>query len=241
VTYDSPTFDYALRTSLLPALDALGIDPMVEQVTEAQRLSDLSGESAQVSSVVLSFNSAGVDHVIIIERSGTLGLFFMQAADGQDYYPRYGLNSQSGNSALSGIAPAGQLDRALSIGWTASTDLTAEDGAKHPRSASNRRCIKLMNDKGVTFDSTNAEAIALNTCLDLWLMEEAIEAGSAGNTIFGESWLTGLHSLGDYEGYDGFDHHFGPTQHDAGAEVANMAYVPECTCFRYTSQPYRIP
>jgi hypothetical protein len=242
LTYDSPTFDYALRTSLLPALARHGVDPLVEQVTENQRLSDLTAESAQVSSVVLSFNSAGVDNVIIFERSGSLALFFMNAADGQEYTPRYGLNSQSGNSALVGLVPERQLRDALSIGWTTSTDLSAEDGAKAPRSPSRKRCVKLMNDAGLTFDSTNAEAIAVNTCDDFWLIERSLSAGAVNGVVTADSFLIGLHSLGtSFPGSDGFGTRFGPTQHDGLAEVADMAFMPACSCFQYTSKPYAIP
>jgi hypothetical protein len=242
LTYDSETFDHALRTSLLPALAAHGVQALVRQVTENDRLSDLSNEGAQTSSVVLAFNSAGVDHVIILERSGTLALFFMNAADGQEYTPTYGLNSQSGNSAIVSLVPERQLHGALSIGWTVSTDLSPEDGAKAPKNASHRRCIELMNKRGLTFDSTNAEAIALATCDSLWLAEVAIEAGAVDGEITADSYLNGLNSLGtSFPASDGFGTRFSPTQHDGLAQVADMAYVEGCTCFRYLGPPYSVP
>jgi len=241
LTYDSPSYDYALDRSLVPALEDLGVEPVVEQISEPEELSEFGALSAQVSGAVLRFKTLDISHVILFERQGEMTLFFLNEAEAQDYHPRYGLTSSSGNSQIVGSVPEGQLAGARSIGWFPYNDLTPEDSAKLPPNPSRARCVKLMADGGVTFDSTNAAGLAASACDQVWFLEQAVERAAAAGAITTSTWLAGVHGIGTgFVSGETFRVRFAPDQHDGVAAVAAMAFIRGCSCFRYTTAPYAI-
>jgi ABC-type branched-subunit amino acid transport system substrate-binding protein len=243
LTHDNPYFDHALNESLLPALSDLGITPAeVAQVTLADTEQEIEQMSTQLSSAVLRFKQSGVTHVVILEASGGIMLLFGGAADAQKYRPRYGLSSHSGNSAIAPLLPPTQLEGALSIGWAPLLDLSEADGADHEASPAEERCLDLMRENGITFDSTNATVIALGYCELLWLVQQAIEAAALDGEITADTLGTGVESLGDsFEPASTFSMRFGPGLHDGVGSVADMAFEAGCTCFRYEGDPYPVP
>jgi hypothetical protein len=238
---DQPSFIRAVNDVVVPALARAGYAPdpaNVVRVPRVERTTDEGAIGAAISNAVLRFRSAGVEHVMIVESSGVDSLLFGNNADSQQYHPRYGVNSQNGLQALadSGSYPKSQLPGAVGIGWLPSLDITPSQNPDNgPYSnAARQRCLNLYKAHGVTFTDTNAKAIGMNDCNDMWFFE------MAGNKVNGplnrDGFLAAVNSVGSsYPAIDGFGTNFSPTQHDGAAAIRYWAYVPNCQCMQYTS------
>src|SRR5205085_2589904 len=108
------------------------------------------------------FRQDGVTHVILRDERGLLTLLFLNNAQSQHYFPRYGFTTQNGPQTLAdpGDIPKQQLRGSMGIGWSPQLDITpAQNTDEGPYSnAARRRCIALYKAHGITFADTNAEA-----------------------------------------------------------------------------------
>src|SRR5207302_1669661 len=100
LTWDDPNYIYAFKHGTLPGLSRLGIKPYdARYIISPQQVQAFGDSAAAVSNAVLRFNSEHIDHVIIQDgASGQCGgtcltLLFLQDAQKEHYYPRYGFNS----------------------------------------------------------------------------------------------------------------------------------------------------
>jgi hypothetical protein len=238
-TFSSPDFDYAVNTDLLPALARAGYAPSgadVVRVAQPQSTSDVSGEASAASSAVLKFRTDGVDHVIVFDANGTLSLFFMNNANGQRYYPRYGFNSQNGPEILasSGDVPQAQLNGALGIGWDPILDLaSAQDPDSGPYSNVPRRaCLALMSAHGYAATDNNSKTIQVGICTQFDFLKTVLDA--AGPTISQATFIAAANRLGYWNGAgDALGNYFGATQHDGGAYYRYYDWNGGCTCMEY--------
>jgi hypothetical protein len=241
VTYDSPSFAHAVDQVLVPALAKLGFGPDqadIVRVPELHRESDAGAISASVSSAVLKLHSDGVEHVFVFEANGLLTLFFMNAAESQHYFPRYGSNTQNGNQALldAGDIQKQQLIGSMGIGWLPSLDITpSENTDDGPYSNDARRhCLALMKAHGQTYSDTNAEAVALGTCNVFSFFHDAMTAG--GPTISRDGLIAGAHKLGSsWQHNVVFGTFFGPGHHDGVAAFRYWSFQDNCGCMHYTT------
>ena len=127
LTWDEPTYREALQKGFIPALSSQGLRLATDPVylTPPQTYQELATTSAQVNSAVLKFESAGVDHVMMLDGAagvcgvGCIGFEFMQRAKAQHYYPRYGFNDNNAPAAGydAGFYPADELSNSLAVGW----------------------------------------------------------------------------------------------------------------------------
>lgn len=245
LTFDDPYFRQAMTQSMIPALKRQGLQPAeTVYVPSPQSTSDLGGLSAGISSAVLQFRAAQVSHVLILDSAAVATFLFMQEAESQRYRPRYGLNTQNGNTALSDLLASSdsqaQLVNSLSIGWAPSLDLAGADDPNEKASPLRRRCLKILEDGGLTaFSSRNAMGQALITCEEVWFFEAAAKA--AGRNLTTQSFVAGIESIrSTVDSPLTLGNRFGPGRHDGVARVADAAFVDSCRCFRYTSPPYDV-
>lgn len=242
LSYDSPDFHYAIDNVLVPQLDHLGYGPSSKDVVYVTFPSggdaDLGAVSADVSNAVLRFRADGIDHVLIIDGSGILTLEFLNNAEGQHYFPRYGFGSQNGPEVLasSGDVPSGQLNGALGIGWSPMIDLepsTDPDNGPYSNTA-RRQCLAIMKANGFSYPDTNAESVALLTCTTFEFLKDAILAG--GTTINQANLIAGADKLGYWNGTgDTFGNFYSPSQHDGAAYYRYYDWSSSCGCMQYTS------
>src|SRR5205807_9384867 len=116
-----PNYRYAMTHGYLPTLSSHGIKPAIDPVyiTVPQQVNALCDMSAAVSSAVTKFKSLGIDHVIV--QDGPAGVFggtgltleWMETAESQHYYPRYGQNSD--NAPGWSVLPSDQQDKAVGV------------------------------------------------------------------------------------------------------------------------------
>jgi hypothetical protein len=136
----------------------------------------LDAEGAAMSNAVLSFNSQRVTHVL---SSDSDVLLFMQAADKQQYRPRYGLTSyHAPAAALQAIVPASQLAGALGVGWLPVSDV---DSAHTPGSVGpgEKACRATMGRHGVSITEAGARTVAFAECDGVGLLAATITAARA--------------------------------------------------------------
>lgn len=244
LTYNDTVFSYAVDHYLVPALKKLGYDPLVEKVAPVTTASDYGAQGAAVKSAQLAFASQGITHVIPFESNGGLSTLFLPTARSQGYFPRYGVSSSSASEALleAGAADGSQMNGAVGFGWIPSVDLkTAENPATGPYSGPERRyCLQVMKDNGITFDSGNAETIALSSCADLYLLKRSLDATPA--LITQATFVRGAEALGaTYQRAGTVGQAFRPGRHDPSDKAYHWRYVAACTCFRYDDKPQNVP
>ena len=246
ITYDDDAHTQAVDKVLIPGLRQLGYDPgsNVARITPISKASDYGSQAASVQSAELKFASAGVDHVIMFESNGGLSLFFMLQAGSQHYHPRYGVNSTSGLEVLlnAGDIPKDQANGAIGYGWIPGLDLTADRNTDTgPYSNQARRdCLKVMKAHGQTFADTNAEAIALAFCSNLYLLPEAL--ASTPSVINASTFTQAINKLGTSVLVGGaLGELLSPTQHDGIAKIYYWDYFADCTCMHYTGSLRTIP
>ena len=234
VTLDDPEFAHAVDKVLVPELEAAGqAKPDIVRING----DDAAAMTPAIKNAVLKFRTNKVDHVIIFEYTGVLGLFFTKEAATQNYHPRYGVNTGSAGQVLidgAGV-PKEQFKGAVGLGWNPVLDLRFNrnplDG---PYSNEARRhCRQLLTSKGARFPDANAEGVGNLYCNSLYLLRDALK--SQGGKVTRGSFFAGLHALGSsFEPAGTFSTSFSPEQHDGGAGYRHYAYDEACGCFGYT-------
>jgi ABC-type branched-subunit amino acid transport system substrate-binding protein len=237
LTFDRPDWETPLKNVLLPALKRAG-HPVAEQDIFRARYASTTTEAgplgADMQSAALRFRNDGVTHVIFLDASALMNLFFSQNAANQHYYPRYGVNSATGMQALvdGGAVDKKQLKGARGIGWLPGLDLSPAAGARYATSGS-RRCASVMSKAGFTFPDTNSRTIAYGACDQLYFLAAAISG--AGRSVTLNNAQAAIDRLGS-----GFSPanlpaaFFSARQHDAVATVFDLAWDDGCDCAKYT-------
>jgi hypothetical protein len=241
MTYDYPTFVGAVSKVLVPKLAQLGYPVAAEDVRTVTWLnsnSDAGALAAGVSAAVLKFRQDQVTHVLIIDERGLLTLLFVNQAQSQRYFPRYGWNTQNGPQALKDGAnfPSQQLIGSKGMGWLPGLDMSAADDPPNgPYSNETRRkCNELYKAHGITFPDRNAESGALGTCSTFWFLRDSFNA--VGSPITRDTYVASLNKFGHgFQSPGLFDTFFSANQHDGVGAVRQYAYVESCDCMRYTS------
>ncbi|MDT7732820.1 MAG: hypothetical protein QOK45_3136, partial [Mycobacterium sp.] len=244
VTYDDAAYSEAVNGFLVPGLKRLGFDPMVERIGQIKTASDYSSQAAAVQNAELKFASNGVDHVIMFEANGGLSLFFMNQASSQHYHPRYGVNSSSATEYLlnAGDIQADQAKGAVGYGWIPGVDVTADrnpDSGPYS-SPARRRCVKVFNDNGIKFADGNAEAVALEYCATLWLLQRAL--ASKPSVINASTFVQGVEAIGStFDAPGSLGETLGPGRHDGTSKIYYWRWFDDCGCLHYDGPRRTIP
>ncbi len=245
LTYDKPEWNRPLNR-LLAGLNAQGhpVDPGdVIKVAWPNSTSDEQGVVSAVGNAELKFRQDGVNHVILLDANGILLIFFSRAAQGQQYHPRYGLESGSGTQTVEsgGDVDASQLNGAVGFGWSPDIDLTPSNAAKYepPRM---KACLDMIDKRtGQSLASQpNAAGIAIGYCDTLYLLKWGVE--HAGPSITRNTVTAALQNTGlNYPSVGFLQEYYGPSRHD-GVQVGwNFKWDNSCTCTKYVGNSFQIP
>ena len=217
-----------------PRLAQLGYsNPTVFTFTQLKSYSAIGDTQAQLSSAVLKFKLAGVDHIIATPDSGNTTLFFPQQAESQDYHPRYAFTSVNYPELMKNV-PADQAARSMSVSFLAS------DAENPPAMASNypnparTACDNLFKGK------TNGGPAPYLYCDFMNVVTSAMK----GRLPFGADTLrvgieglgTSIIGTGDYGGT-----RFGSGRYDGGTSVRVMEWDPAISDYRYITGPLNVP
>jgi hypothetical protein len=244
VTWDDPYYHYGVAAGADPALSRIGISPSsvaVEYITPPASYGDLGATSSSVQSAVLKFRTAGIDHVLLfdgpsgVNSSGVLFLEWMQQANSQLYYPRYGLNSTSGFSALASDVPSKELVNSIGVGWEPLLDETSTDYPKSKLDPQGQLCMQIMAAAGQSESSNNAVAIQTAICDEFFFMQKALAGVKPLNQ---RTAVDAIDAIGNYTPIETFGVHVSASQHDGLELVRNTSFYSSCDCYRYTSGSY---
>jgi hypothetical protein len=225
VRLDAPEDVRAVSEGLQPALAAHGLK-LTDQFATATGTQSVQ----QMSNAVLKFRAEGITHVLFTFVSP---LFFMENAQSQKYFPRYGLHSRSSPAALlQGNAPKAQLHGSMGLGWQQYNDVDASRDPG-PSSARAKLCLQLMKGAGQDTSARATALVGLWQCDALFFLHDAL-AAAPSYTLTG--FRTGAESLGDYEAASTFRSAFGPHRlHDGASAYRLFSYDDACSCYRYVT------
>lgn len=164
-----------------PGYGGGNLAPIVEKALARQGLSvaakfqhsgDVSSMSGEMKQAVLRFQQANVTHVI----SDAWALLFMQAAESQNYRPRYALTSFQALSALQDTVPQKQLGGSVGVGYVPTIDV---DNGRDPGdvSSAQERCRNVVKQAGQNTSARQAMLIAFLVCDGFNFLTSAVEKG----------------------------------------------------------------
>jgi hypothetical protein len=175
----------------------------------------------------------GVTHVIVADLELTA---FQNAAQSQQYKPRYGISSYNDPyTNLETLSPKGANNGAVGIGWAPAYDVSdANDpGATGPGL---KRCLEIMAKGGQTFAGRRtAKLFALATCDSVLLAMEGARSARgfdasaiyAGALKISPSFSTAV-SFGNSA--------LTPTHRFTPSSARDLRWYPDCECFKYASR-----
>src|SRR3954454_24414110 len=240
VTWDDPNYRFAYTHGYVPALASHGIKATDAAFVKVPQTLDAVGEmSATMSSIVTKFRSEGIDHVIIQDGhagvwAGTgLTLEFMDQAESQKYYPRYGQNA-SNSPGWSGL-PSDQMDKALAI---LDSDYEPKDDAGWRTNKQRELCWKIEADAGypVSPSNVNDEGLAAQACDEVFFLQTSI---NRLRVITSDGFMQAVNGLGrSFPSAVVYGTQFAAGLHDGSAAVRSAEYFASCKCLKYNGAPY---
>lgn len=243
LSIDIPEWQRPVHSVFLPAMAAAGhpVDPSNYREIHNPNSQAEDGQTvADLSNAVLAMHGNGVTHIILLDAGGTLLELFGNASKNQGYYPRLGINSGSGATAIAGqgLASNQQLNGAVGLGWLPTLDLTAAEGAKYP-GPNTKHCLAVLKQRsGQTPTSTNAAGLAEGYCDMVFLLTKAMDSTTE---LTPDGIRAAIDALGESFPSAGIPlYRFSPTQH-APAELGwDLYWDTSCTCAHYRNE-HRIP
>lgn len=182
--------------------------------------------NGRFAGLVLAFRNAGVDRVLTVSTSP---LLFMQAAEAQQYRPRYAVNSAYGPAAaLEQNAPGAQLVGAQGVGWEPLSDVT---GAR-TGTAQETTCRAVLHRAGQLSDSPVTALYQLRFCDGFAFLQTALR--SAHGPLDATALAAGVRRLGDgFVPAATFRSAFPEGRPDGAAAFRGLRFDEACSCFRY--------
>ena len=245
LVWNTPGFERTLNGALLPALRQAGYSVSSENIAmmpHINRFDDVAALSAAISSAVLQFNARKVSHVLFLQARGTLTLLFLREAESQNYFPRYGFNSQDAPQAVVDFTTTGgdravsprNFNNSLGIGWSPLFDLPRSPVSAGP--PERIECSKLLTSRGYKdFGDSNAEVIALNVCDSMAFLKLSVER--AGAVVNQSTWLAAVNGIRNnrYRGTNSLGYSLLlPTKHDGNNQYRTYEFDEKNRVFRYT-------
>lgn len=233
VHYDAPRESRTVEVTLVAALAAHGLAPTeIQAVTTPAQTSDLAARERDVANAALRFKLADVDRVLFVRGSG-LAATFMEAAERNDYRPRYGLTSVE-MTVTAAEVPSRQLHGAHGIGWYPEVDLYPRQPESWPARTA---CLDFFREQGFRTATTIDRLFAVSVCEAVWFTRAAIEA--APRPLSPDGLVAGALALGDSYASPTVERtRFGPDHRDGAATYRDARYDVDCSCFTYVGGPH---
>lgn len=205
---------------------------------------DSGNSQVQLQSMAFQFKAAGVTHVLFHSVSeGPALVFLMQNAQQQEWFPTYVMSSLANLMFITTnpqLAPERQARNVKAFGWLPFEDVTTN---KYPKpNATQKRCLQLLESRGVIPKGSLDFKIAYTTCEVLFVLERGLLG--AGGAIDGPSIVRGVQAMGtSFESASKLDGAaaFGAGRNDAVLSARPLVWVDVCKCYDYTGSRRDIP
>ncbi|HXL91389.1 MAG TPA: hypothetical protein VN969_20785 [Streptosporangiaceae bacterium] len=224
---------YLASNILTPKFTALGDSVQTFTYTNISGLADLSGVATQMSAAVLKFKSAGIQDVMFTPSASVSSLEFSTAANSQDYFPTYIMNSLETPGAY---LTTQDKTKALFLSFLPAKDDVPPEPSSVLASVPSNPAYQLCADtiyKGVAEPPTDF-------CDAMFFIKDAL---SHGKTISVAALSAGVAALGtSFDSANGY----GPTDfsagvNDGGQEVGVEKWDPAISAFNYVGSIQKIP
>lgn len=185
-----------------------------------------SSGSDDLPQAMLRFRRADVTHVI--SYGAETFRDFANAAESQNYRPRYAMTTTHNLTTREEITPAGQLHGALGVGWIPTSDVNSSSDPG-PTSAAQTRCRKMMQKAGQNTGDRSAFNIMTRSCDGFNFLVTAIDKGG----LSPQGMWRGAQAMGSLPPASTFRISFSGGRSDGAAAVRDLAYRDDCGCFAY--------
>ena len=224
---------YLANDILAPKFKELGDSVQTFTYTNIAGLSDLSGVATQMQAAVLKFKNAGIQDVMFTPSASVSSLEFSTAANSQDYFPTYIMNSLETPGAY---LTTKDKTKALFLSFLPGKDDVAPEPASVLASAPANPAYNLCANtiyKGVADPPTDF-------CDAMFFIQDALKHGK---TISVAALNAGVDSLGtSFDSANGYGPtYFGPGVYDGGQELQVQKWDPAINAFDYVGSVQKIP
>jgi hypothetical protein len=232
--WDLPAFREALNEGLTPALRRHGLSVAATRAIPApQATSDMGSTASAIQGAALRFQTDRVDHVLFLDSGGGLAQYFMIGAQNQQYFPRYGLSSDSNLPLLEANANPSQLKGALAVGWQPTLDVGE---SRLPRTPAAQSCDRIMSAAGIRPASGLDHWVTYRLCSGIFFLQQALRRAPDWSLA---GFRAGVERLGASPESNslGYAERYGPGKYWGGHAYRSLSYREPCACFDYTSGP----
>jgi hypothetical protein len=199
----------------------------VSEYAEIQSVYDpatISQAEQQEQASVLRFKTNNVTHVIIAAGDWEwMAGSWIKHAQGQQYFPRYGLNSSTGGNTVdyTGADIRPSMKGAINVGWTPQLDV--DNFSPTPRA---KLCSQIVAKAG--FNTATQQSTQL-ACQYLFFIKDGLDAAPELNA---RGFAAGLAKLGTLPGVLTQATRFNGRR-DGPAVIQTSRYVASCDCWQY--------
>ncbi len=232
-----PSNQKVLTSVLEPELKKRGVTVVSREVNCVHGFGDAAGYIASVQGTVLPLRSAGVDQVVFLSGFEQVGAqYFEQQASTQGWKPTYLLTSSGGAGYNDSQLSSDAQSRVQGVGWRPSKDVTTL-----PTNGSvGARCRSMWRGYPPAAARDNANT-ALPVCEAFFFLEAGLKR-TAGHTE-PAVLAAGLRGLGSsFQSPSAIDTQtlFDGAHKDGPHLFSAFAYVPSCSCVRYSGRPFTV-
>jgi len=216
---------YLANSVLTPKFEALGATVQTFTYTNISGLAGLSDVATQMSAAVLKFKAAGIQDVMFTPSASVSSLEFSTAANSQDYYPAYIMNSLETPGAY---LTTQDKTKALFLSFLPGKDDAVPEPpsvlASTPANPAYTTCADTIY-KGVASPPTDF-------CDSMFFIQQAL---SKQKVVSVAALQTGAAALGtSFDSANGYGPtEFGPGVYDGGQELQVQKWDPAISAFNY--------
>ena len=244
VVADDSTNRSIFSSVTMPALQGAGessakVDPYyvqyasLDQAANQMKQAVISFQANQVTNVM--FQGGGADGI------GSFALLFMLSAQSQSYFPRYGLSSDDGPSALVTSIPQQQFTNALSIGIEPGVDTDDAHYHQYPYGPDQTKCNSIESAAGNPSSGQQA-ALAVNTFCDIMFDLQQAAQPLTGGALNAQLWADQVMKTSNLFDASLYSRTYGAGKWDGAGGYRELHAVENCetgsngqqeACFEY--------
>jgi hypothetical protein len=234
---DDPMIRPNFQQIALPHLARAGVaNPDIYYINP---YSDTATVARDIGTAVTKMHANGDTEALLFgDTGGAATLVSMSAAKGQNWYPKWGLDTTSSPAALETIsAVADELKNATVVGYYRTGDAESDKGGDPvPATPQEKACLDIYRAAGITFATRLNSPVAYKYCDYAFILRQA--AQGLGATLSVQTWAVQAARMGTaYTPINAYHASF--NGHPYGADGYRMlGYDTGCSCFKYTSPTY---
>jgi hypothetical protein len=234
---DDPMIRRNFTQFVLPRLARAGVtNPDIYYINP---YADTATVARDLGTGVTHMHANGDNEVLLFgDSGGAATLVTMTAAKGQNWYPKWGLDTTSSPAALETITEiSDELKNAVVVGYYRTGDAESDMGGDPvPASPQEKACVDIYKAAGITFGTRLNSVVAYRYCDYAFALRQASQ-GLGANLSIQTLVAQATHMGTSYMSVNAYHASF--NGHPYGTDGYRMlAFDTGCSCFKYTSPTY---